>query len=63
MTAPSLRHHSQMETLDPATKIVQDGFTFDDVLLVPAYSEISPAEACTDPAHRDRPEIPLISPR
>ena len=36
-----------MEALDIATKIIQDGFTFDDVLLVPAYSEISPADAST----------------
>ncbi len=31
----------------PQAKIVQDGFTFDDLLLVPAASEVTPDSACT----------------
>ena len=52
-----------MEALDIATKIIQDGFTFDDVLLVPAYSEISPADASTRTrlTREIDLEIPLIS--
>ena len=41
-TRGSARDHLQMEQ-----KIIQEGITFDDVLLVPAYSELAPSEAET----------------
>jgi IMP dehydrogenase len=44
-------------------KIVQDGITFDDVLLVPAYSEITPdaADTRTQLTRRIALNIPLLS--
>ena len=44
-------------------KIVQEGFTFDDVLLVPAYSEITPdaADTRTQLTRRIALNIPLLS--
>jgi len=33
-----------METKNPSTTIITEAFTFDDVLLVPAYSEVLPRE-------------------
>ena len=44
-------------------KIVQDGITFDDVLLVPAYSEITPdnADVRTQLTRRIALNIPLVS--
>jgi IMP dehydrogenase len=48
---------------DPASKIITDGITFDDVLLVPAYSEIIPSETdlSTQLTRRIRLNIPLLS--
>jgi len=44
-------------------KIVQDGITFDDVLLVPAFSEITPdhADVRTQLTRRIALNIPLVS--
>ncbi len=44
-------------------KIVQDGITFDDVLLVPAYSEITPdnADVRTQLTRRIALNVPLVS--
>jgi IMP dehydrogenase len=52
--------HQQME---PTPKIIQDGITFDDVLLVPSYSEITPELADTRTAltRNISLNIPLIS--
>ena len=39
-----------------ADKIVMDGLTYDDVLLIPAYSEVLPRTVCllyTSPSPRD----------
>ena len=40
-------------------KIALDGFTFDDVLLIPAYSEVIPSEVKL--ATRFSRNIPLIA--
>ncbi|NBX32361.1 MAG: hypothetical protein EBR07_06460, partial [Planctomycetes bacterium] len=44
-------------------KIVQDGITFDDVLLIPRYSEITPesADTRTQLTRRISLNIPLVS--
>lgn len=54
------RDHPQMEH---HTKISQDGITFDDVLLIPAYSEMTPdlAETSTRLTRNIDLNIPLIS--
>ena len=48
---------------DRQMKIIQDGFTFDDLLLVPAYSEVTPDSACTRTrlTRRIDLEIPILS--
>lgn len=49
--------------MEPTSKIIQDGITFDDVLLVPSYSEITPELADTRTAltRNISLNIPLIS--
>ncbi len=49
--------------MEPTPKIIQDGITFDDVLLVPSYSEITPELADTRTAltRSISLNIPLIS--
>ena len=49
--------------MEPTPKIIQDGITFDDVLLVPSYSEITPELADTRTAltRNISLNIPLIS--
>ncbi|MBQ72615.1 MAG: IMP dehydrogenase [Planctomycetaceae bacterium] len=42
-----MEDRSDSSTPPPQPKIVQDGLTFDDLLLVPAYSEVTPDSACT----------------
>src|SRR4051812_34664913 len=48
-TPPPHRHHCPMENhpdpFDPSTKIIGEGITFDDVLLIPQRSDFVPAEA------------------
>ena len=51
------------DSFDPSTKIVGDGITFDDVLLLPARSDFVPAEADVG-THLTRSillNIPLLS--
>ena len=49
--------------MEPIPKIIQDGITFDDVLLIPSYSEITPELADTRTAltRGISLNIPLIS--
>ena len=42
-----MEDRSDSSTPPSQPKIVQDGLTFDDLLLVPAYSEVTPDSACT----------------
>jgi len=62
---PHIHHHptTDTSTFPPAAKIAADGFTFDDVLLLPARSDFVPAEAdvCTRLTRRIRLNIPLLS--
>ena len=46
-----------------AEKVVMDGLTFDDVLLIPAYSEVLPrnVELSTQFSRNIRLNIPLVS--
>ena len=46
-----------------AEKVVMDGLTFDDVLLIPAYSEVRPrnVELSTQFSRNIRLNIPLVS--
>lgn len=49
--------------LDLYDKIILSGITFDDVLLLPQYSEISPSEVCTDTllTKNIQLKVPLLS--
>jgi len=49
--------------LSPEDKIVREGITFDDVLLLPAVSDVLPADVCTRASFSRRIElnIPLVS--
>ena len=53
----------RIETPSFADKFAQEGLTFDDVLLIPAASEVLPGEASTETVFaRDVPlAIPLVS--
>lgn len=55
--------HAQASNVDPASKIVDDGVTFDDLLLLPRYSNVMPAEANTSTrlTPNIRLNIPLVS--
>lgn len=46
-----------------ADKVIQEGLTFDDILLVPAYSEVLPLETdvSTRLSRKHRLNIPIIS--
>src|SRR5262245_40810593 len=57
----SLAGHAGVDPV--AAKIVADGFTFDDVLLLPRYSDVMPAEANTSTrlTPKIRLNIPLVS--
>jgi IMP dehydrogenase len=54
---------SQPNPFDPGTKIVAEGITFDDVLLIPRRSEVMPAQADTSTrlTRNIRLNIPLVS--
>jgi IMP dehydrogenase len=58
-TPPAPTEHAR----NPADKIVMDGITFDDVLLLPRYSDIIPAQAdtATRLTRRIGLNIPLVS--
>lgn len=49
--------------MNPSTKFIPEGITFDDVLVVPAYSEILPRESNTSTwlTRKIRINIPLVS--
>jgi len=62
-TSPPLASHSRATPAPGADKILFDGITFDDVLLLPAKSDFLPAEAdvSTQLTRRIRLNIPLLS--
>lgn len=60
---PGAGMHDDAHHADPASRILYDAITFDDVLLLPRYSEVMPADA--DTSTRLTPtislRIPLVS--
>lgn len=61
MTVPDVR--ASARGCSPSSKILYDGITFDDVLLIPAMSDFLPADAdvSTQLTRRIRLNIPLLS--
>jgi IMP dehydrogenase len=62
-TAPSERADANPTLLDPRTKIVAEGITFDDVLLIPNRSDVLPSGVDTSAqfTRRVRLRMPIVS--